>query len=218
MDGQTFKEIIDALDRRFPEAKCELNYSTPFELLVAVILSAQCTDKRVNAATKEMFAKYNTPEAIAGMDDALLERYLYPLGFYRSKTKSLKAAAKKIIDDYGGRVPDGLAELTAIPGVGRKTASVILSEAFGKNAFAVDTHVLRVCRRLGITDGQNTDPYAAELAVSAIIDADRMGRAHILMVFFGRYVCTARNPECEKCPITDKCQFVKTKNHAYKEQ
>ncbi|MDR3263006.1 MAG: endonuclease III [Clostridiales bacterium] len=210
MDKQELNAVIDELTKRFPNARCELGYNSPFELLTAVILSAQCTDKRVNQVTPILFKRYPSPAAYTEADDAELEQYLYPLGFYKNKSKSLKAAAKMILSEYGGEVPLGFDDLVRIPGVGRKTANVILSEAFGQNAFAVDTHVLRVANRLGII--RSDDPYKVELAVTALLDAARLGKAHILLVNFGRYLCVARNPKCYECPITSYCKHYIDKN------
>jgi endonuclease-3 len=203
MDKEKLKEVVDILEERFPNARCELNYRTPFELLVAVILSAQCTDKRVNKVAEELFEKYNSPEDFCRIESAELEKYLYPVGFYRNKAAAIKAAAEMILTQFGGEVPNEQDELTKIPGVGVKTANIILSEAFHKNAFAVDTHVLRVSRRLGI-DGSG-DPAKVEKSVTALLDENRWGRAHILFVFFGRYICTARGPKCRECPISEYC-------------
>ncbi|MDR2046548.1 MAG: endonuclease III [Clostridiales bacterium] len=203
MEKRQLNAVIDRLEKYFPEARCELRYKTPFELLVAVILSAQCTDKRVNAVTKELFEKYRTPEDFAAISDGELERLLYPVGFYKNKARAVKSAAELLLKKYGGEVPDGFDELIKIPGVGRKTANVILSEAFHKDAFAVDTHVLRVSKRFGIADGES--PYKTELAVGELLDGNRLGKAHILLVLFGRYVCVARKPKCGECPVSDLC-------------
>ena len=205
MDREAFNALIDDLELSFPEVRCELNYRTPFELLVAVILSAQCTDKRVNAVTVELFKKYREPADFAGADTDDLERIIYTCGFYRHKSKSIKAAALKIIEEHGGKVPDDYDGLINIPGVGRKTANVILAEAFKKNAFAVDTHVLRVSNRLGIVESR--DPYKVELAATALLNGERLGLAHILLVFLGRYICKARNPECLRCPAKQICAY-----------
>jgi endonuclease-3 len=203
MDKQKLEKIVDILESRFPDARCELNYNTPFELLVAVILSAQCTDKRVNKVLGELFQKYRSPEDFSRIEIGELEKYLYPVGFYRNKAAAVKVAADMILTAFGGEVPDERDELTKIPGVGVKTANVILSEAFHKNAFAVDTHVLRVSRRLGIDE--SGDPAKVERSVTALLDENRLGRTHILFVFFGRYICTARGPKCGECPITEYC-------------
>jgi endonuclease-3 len=210
MDKEKLKEVVDILENRFPNARCELNYKTPFELLVAVILSAQCTDKRVNKVAEELFEKYNSPEDFRRIEIGELEKYLYPLGFYRNKAAAIKAAAEMILTQFGGEVPNERDELTKIPGVGVKTANVILSEAFHKNAFAVDTHVLRVSGRLGID--ASGDPAKVEKSVTALLDENRLGRAHILFVFFGRYICVARNPKCGECPIVEYCSERKIVN------
>ncbi|MDR2090604.1 MAG: endonuclease III [Clostridiales bacterium] len=207
MDKKKISEIVDILENRFPNARCELNYQTPFELLVAVILSAQCTDKRVNAVTAELFKKYSSPQDFCRIEIGELERLLYPVGFYRNKAAAVKAAAEMVSTRFSGVVPNELDELTQIPGVGRKTANVILSEAFHKNAFAVDTHVLRTADRLGID--KSGDPVKVEKSVTGLLDENRLGRAHILFVFFGRYVCVAKKPKCGECPVDRYCEYLK---------
>ncbi|MDR1906119.1 MAG: endonuclease III [Clostridiales bacterium] len=203
MGESDMNAIIDRLEEYFPNVRCELDYKTPFELLVAVILSAQCTDKRVNKVTAELFKKYNTPKDFAQIDPGELEKYIFTAGFYKNKSRHIIAAAQIIMTEYGGDVPSERDELVKLPGVGRKTANVILSEAFKKNAFAVDTHVLRVANRLGVT--KSRDPYKVESDVSNRLKEERLGKAHILLVAFGRYICTARNPKCRECPISCFC-------------
>jgi endonuclease-3 len=200
-----FNAIIDKLEECYPNARCELDYTTPFELLVAVILSAQCTDKRVNKITEELFCVANTPKAILELSESELEKLIYTAGFYKNKSKAIRESARAILENYGGNVPDTMDELVKLSGVGRKTASVILSEGFKKAAFAVDTHILCVTKRLGIADG--IDPLKTELTVRELLPEARLSRAHILLVFFGRYVCTARNPKCGECVISGECLF-----------
>ena len=201
--AKTVQRITEALATAYPEAAPALNFSTPFELLVATVLSAQCTDKRVNAVTKELFEKYKTAEDFADMNPQDLERIIFTCGFYRTKAANIIACAKEIATNYGGEIPADIESLTALPGIGRKSANVILSEIYKANAFAVDTHVMRVIVRLGIYDRK--DPVKIERKVLEILDNNRLSVAHRLLVFFGRYRCHARSPECEGCRLKEYC-------------
>jgi endonuclease-3 len=199
-------KIIDILKEEYPYARCELDYGTPFQLLTAVILSAQCTDRRVNAVTGELFKKYKTAADFTELESEELEKTIYTCGFYKNKAANIIACAKEIADKWGGEVPSDIESLTALPGIGRKSANVILSEAFKIQAFAVDTHVMRVCVRLGIADKK--DPVKIEKIVTELLDNNRLSEAHKLLVFFGRYRCHARKPECEGCRVRVYCKYV----------
>jgi endonuclease-3 len=179
-----------------------------FELLVAVILSAQCTDKRVNLVTKELFKTASAPADFLRMGQAELEKRIYTCGFYRQKAKSILSAAADILARYDGRVPDDFDELLKLRGVGRKTANVMISVAFGGAAIAVDTHVFRVSRRLGLSDGAT--PYEVEKDLTALLDETDRSRAHHLLIFHGRYCCKAQKPLCSECPVA---HFCKELNH-----
>lgn len=208
---KTKKEVVEILDKLsilHPDAHCELVHSSAFELLVATILSAQCTDVRVNIVTEEMFKKYNTPEQFASLTIKEIEEMIKTCGLYKSKAKKIKEASTIIVEKFGGEVPDTLEELVTLPGVGRKTAGVVLSNAFGVPAIAVDTHVFRVSNRIGIVK-ENT-PEKTEFALMKAIPKDRWTHSHHLLIFQGRRVCKARKPECESCNITEYCNYYKT--------
>lgn len=205
MNKQTADKIIDNLEEQFPGAKCELNYTTPFELLVAVILSAQCTDKRVNKVTSELFKIYNTPEQFSKLSVEELSFYIYSCGFYKNKATSIIDTSKILLEKYNGEVPDTMEELTSLKGVGRKTANVVLSEAFHQPAIAVDTHVLRVSNRLGFV--KTKVPDVCEKALMQSIDKSRWSRAHHLFIFLGRYCCKSQNPNCKVCSVKKYCKY-----------
>lgn len=198
-------EILDRLKLIHPSPVCELDFRTPFELLVAVILSAQCTDKRVNEVTKTLFAKYDTPEDFANIDVHELERLIFSCGFYKNKAANIIKASTDILVRFGGRVPSTVDELTTLAGVGRKTANVVYAVAFGGQAMAVDTHVLRLANRIGFV--KSDKPEVVEKALTAVFPEDRWTEAHHLLIHHGRYVCKARNPECDKCTICEYCDY-----------
>lgn len=198
-------KIIELLGQKYPSAACELNYETPFELLVAVILSAQCTDKRVNEVTKRLFDNYKSPQEFASMDSEELEKLIFSCGFYRSKAKNIIGAAKKICSDYGGEVPSDMKSLLTLSGVGRKTANVVMAEAFDAQTAPVDTHVFRVSRRLGLSQGKT--PEAVEKDLLAEIPSDSLTKTHHLLIFHGRYTCKSQKPHCEDCPVTQLCNY-----------
>nr|WP_312214775.1 endonuclease III [Clostridioides sp.] len=204
------KIILDKLEEMYPDAECELNYNTPFELLIATILSAQCTDVRVNKVTSEMFKKYNTPDDFANLSLDEISEEIKTCGLYKSKSQKIKGTSTQLRENYGGEVPDTLEELIKLPGVGRKTAGVVLSNAFGKPAIAVDTHVFRVSNRIGIVDGPT--PEKTEFALMKAIPKDRWSKSHHTLIFHGRRMCKARKPECENCNITEYCNFHKNIN------
>lgn len=197
--------IYENLASMHPDAKCELNYTTPFELLVAVILSAQCTDKRVNEVTKELFKVYNKPEDYARLTPEQLKPYVFSCGFYNNKATNIIAASKAIVKDYGGEVPSDFDALTSLAGVGRKTASVVTAVAFGLPAMPVDTHVFRVARRIGIASGDTVEKVETELKEG--FPKERWNSLHHYLIFHGRYLCKSRAPLCEKCLLRDVCKF-----------
>jgi endonuclease-3 len=199
--------IARALGRTYPDATCELDFAGPWQLLVATILSAQCTDVRVNQVTPELFRRYRTAADYARAPAGELEEAIRTTGFFNSKAKSLRRAGAALAAGHGGRVPETMAELVALPGVGRKTANVILGNAFGKDeGFVVDTHVGRLARRLGFT--RQTDPVKVEKDLNAIVpQGQRTLDAHRL-IFHGRQICVARKPRCEICPVLPLCPRV----------
>jgi endonuclease-3 len=199
------RAIFERLRARNPHPKTELEYSTPFELLIAVILSAQATDKSVNVATRRLFADANTPEAILALGEDGLAAYVRSIGLYKGKAKNITATCRKLVDEYGGTVPDDRESLEALPGVGRKTANVILNTAFGQPTLAVDTHVFRVANRTGLAPGK--DVRAVEDALVKSIPAEFLHDAHHWLILHGRYVCKAVKPDCPRCPIADLCEY-----------
>lgn len=198
-------KCLDVLEETYPDAKCELEHRSPFELLVATILSAQCTDVRVNKVTEEMFKKYNKPEDFANMDIKTLEGLVKECGLYRNKAKNIKATSNVILEEFNGKVPETIKDLMKLPGVGKKTANVVASTCFGVPAIAVDTHVFRVSNRIGFVSENNVEK--TEKALEKKIDRDRWTKAHHLFIFHGRRCCTARSPKCQACPIKDFCRY-----------
>jgi len=201
------EQIFNLLESMHSGADCELNFSTPFELLVAVILSAQCTDKRVNIITDKLFKVYNTPEQFAGLTLEDLKPYIFSCGFYNNKGKNIIAMSKSLIEKHGGQVPATMEELTALDGVGRKTASVVLTVAFDIPAMPVDTHVFRVSRRLGLSEA-NT-PEGVEKDLTAQYEKEKWHRLHHYLIHHGRYICKAQSPNCEICALTEVCPAYK---------
>ena len=197
------KFVLDGLDIMIKDPKCELNFSTPFELLVAVILSAQCTDKRVNQVTSQLFKTHNSPVDFVNISQEELEEKIHSCGFYHNKARSIKLASRDIIDKFGGEVPSDFDELLSLAGVGRKTANVVMAVAFGKDAIAVDTHVLRVSNRLGLV--KTHDPNKCEMKLREIFPKNTWSKLHYQMVLFGRYTCKAMKPQCEKCVFNREC-------------
>ncbi|MDD3946582.1 MAG: endonuclease III [Clostridia bacterium] len=197
-------EIYNKLATMHPDAKCELDYTTPFELLVAVILSAQCTDKRVNLATKKLFEVYNKPEQYAALSLEDLKPYIFSCGFYNNKAKNIIAMSQSLVKNFGGEVPSTIEELTTLGGVGRKTASVVLGTVFGIPAIAVDTHVFRVSHRLGLSYGKTPDKVEEDLR--NLFPKEKWVKLHSYLVFHGRYVCHAQKPDCASCLLKDNCE------------
>lgn len=196
---------LDILDRTYPDAHCELIHNSPFELLVATILSAQCTDVRVNQITSELFKMYNKPEDFVNMKQEELEEHIRSAGFYRNKAKSIISASNVILENYNGKVPQTIEELVKLPGVGKKTANVVASTCFGVPAIAVDTHVFRVSNRIGFVSEKTVEK--TEEALQKKIDRDRWTKAHHLFIFHGRRTCMARNPRCNDCSLRDFCRY-----------
>ena len=197
-------KIFALLAKRYPKATTALRHSNPLQLLVATILSAQCTDKRVNIVTKDLFRKYKTPEDFARASQETLEQEIRTTGFFRNKAKNVRASAAKIIEDFGGKVPDNMTDLLALPGVARKTANCVLGSAFGKNeGFVVDTHVKRLAGRLGLS--KHTDPVKIARDIMDLTPRDDWALDAHLLIFHGRTFCTARNPNCTDCPINKLC-------------
>ncbi len=199
----TAEKLLDKLKVMHPDAACELNYKTPFELLVAVILSAQCTDKRVNMVTDTLFKIYNTPEAFSKLTHEELEPLILSTGFYKNKAESLILMSKDLLLRFGGVVPQSLEELISLRGVGRKTASVVLAVAFKIPAMPVDTHVFRVSKRLRLSDGKSTETVEEDLRW--FFKKEDWIDAHHLLLFHGRYICKAQKPMCEKCNLVEVC-------------
>ena len=200
--------VINILKDYYPDATCSLDFTTPFEIVVATILSAQCTDERVNKTTPALFNKYSTPYDFLNIDLNVLEDLIHPCGFYRNKAKNIKACAQKIVSDFNGKVPCTAEELMSLPGVGRKTANVVLLEAFGiAQGIAVDTHAKRISNLIGFSN--ESDPVKIEQDLLKIIPKEYLKDVNHLLVWHGRNICIARNPKCDKCPIKDYCNHYK---------
>jgi len=199
-------EILETLHRLYPDAHCELNYRTPFELLIATILSAQCTDKRVNEITAPLFERYNKPEHYLHLSQEEMEEHIKGLGLYKNKSRNILETCRILYEKYNGEVPRTHEELEALPGVGRKTANVVLSNAFGIPAIAVDTHVFRVANRLGLAESDSVDEVERQLMKR--IPREKWSDAHHWLIWHGRRVCTARNPRCSECPLQPMCRYA----------
>lgn len=195
--------ILDTLAQTYPEAAPQLHFTNPFELLIATILSAQCTDKQVNKTTAVLFPIYGTAAKMAAATEEELEPYIKTCGLFKTKGKNIIATSRILMEQYGGEVPDTLEALMKLPGVGRKTANVVLSNAFGKPAIAVDTHVFRVANRLGLADAK--DVLHTEQQLMENIPKEKWSIAHHWLIFHGRQVCSARNPACERCSVAPYC-------------
>ena len=205
MDKKVVKSIIERLSTVFID-KPALNFSTPYQLLVAVILSAQCTDERVNKVTEVLFKDYGTPENMITLSQEELEKYIFSCGLYRSKAKHILSATKDLIEKHNGQVPEDFKALKSLAGVGQKTANVVSSVGFKKDAIAVDTHVFRVSNRIGIVKENNV--LKTENSLKKAIDKSDWSRSHHYLIYLGRSFCKARKPDCEKCPINDLCKKI----------
>ncbi len=198
------ERVSRALSVLYPEPKCELDYSTPFQLLIAVILSAQTTDKRVNTITPTLFERYPDAQALSKANLFALREILRPIGFFRAKARAIRETAKLLVKRHKGEVPRTLAEMVKLQGVARKTANVVLGEAFGiSEGIAVDTHVERVARRLGLTEARTV--RGVEKDLMALTPREAWAKDHLRMVLFGRYLCVARSPKCDRCPVRSDC-------------
>lgn len=205
MEAQNKQRIYDELDALFPDAGCELNHKNPFQLLVAVMLSAQTTDVSVNKVTPALFAAYPSAKELSEATEESLQDYIRSIGLYRNKARSIKKMAQILVEKYDGEVPNDYRSLVALPGVGRKTANVVMAEAFGVPAIAVDTHVARISKRLGFAD--RDDPVIViEDKLMAEIPEERWIKMHHQLIHFGRYRCRAKNPDCHLCHLIDICQ------------
>ncbi|KUO64854.1 MAG: endonuclease III [Gracilibacter sp. BRH_c7a] len=200
-------EILKLLAMAYPDAYCELTYKNPFELLIATILSAQATDQKVNQITSKLFPSYPTPADMLRLTPSQLEAKIKSIGLYRTKAHNILETCRILVEDYDGEVPKTLAELINLPGVGRKTANVVLANAFGVPAFPVDTHVLRVSNRLGLAQGKN--PFEVENTLTALIPSELWIDTHHQLIFHGRRVCSAKNPQCGQCLLREYCPSSK---------
>ena len=203
------KKVFDRLNVLIDNPESELNYSNEFELLIAVMLSAQCTDKRVNMITSRLFQRYKTPSDFANSTIEEVEEYIKSCNYYHNKAKNIINACKTIVDKFAGKVPCTHDELVSLPGVGNKTANVVQAVAFGQQALPVDTHVMRVSNRLGVI--QSSNPNRCEVALKEAFFGYDYVKVHHLLLLFGRYHCTARNPKCENCVLRDICVYIKHK-------
>lgn len=205
MNAAKRREIFARLQAANPKPTTELEYDTPFQLLIAVLLSAQATDKSVNIATRKFFPQYGTPQALVALGEEGLSDYIKTIGLYRTKAKNAIATCRILIEQHGGKVPQTREALEALPGVGRKTANVVLNTAFGQPTMAVDTHIFRVSNRTGLAPGKNV--LEVELKLEKFVPREYLQDAHHWLILHGRYVCVARKPKCPQCGISDLCEY-----------
>lgn len=205
MEKENIEKTLKVLSETYPNAKCALEFKSPYELLVSTILSAQCTDVRVNQVTEELYKEYNTPEKMISLTEEELGEKIRSCGFYKNKSKNILGATRDIIQKHGGEVPKTMEELIELPGVGRKTANVVLSNAFGVPAIAVDTHVFRVSNRLGIAKGDTPDQV--EKGLMENVPREMWSDTHHYLIWHGRQICKARKPQCEICPLAPYCGY-----------
>lgn len=210
--AELYTRVLEYFDKAMPIAETELHYENPFQLLIAVILSAQCTDKRVNMVTPDLFARYDTPQELAEAHPDEVFNYIKSISYPNNKARHLVGMAQKLCSDFGGEVPATLEELTTLPGVGRKTANVIQAVVYNKAAMAVDTHVFRVSHRIGLVPKSCTTPYSVEKRLVKYIPEKLIPKAHHWLILHGRYVCKARLPECDKCGLTGICREYANKD------
>lgn len=203
---ERYRRTLQLLSEAIPEPKTELSYDTPFHLLLAVILSAQCTDKRVNMVTPALFEAFPDAATLAASNPETVYEYIRSVSYPNNKTRSLLVAARTIVEEFGGEIPDNIDDLMRIPGVGRKTANVMLAVVWNRAAMAVDTHVFRVSERIGLTTGSRT-PLETERALVANIPEEQIPMAHHWLILHGRYTCKARKPDCLNCTLTDVCRY-----------
>ena len=204
--SEDIKEILDRLEAQYPEAECALHHQNVFQLIVAVALSAQTTDKSVNQVTPALFDAYPDAEALAAAEPSEVEEYIKRIGMYRTKAKNIVGLAKSLVTDHNGQVPEDYDALVALPGVGRKTANVVLSVGFGHQRIAVDTHVFRVANRVGLVEAK--DVLKTELGLMERIPEERWSRTHHSLIFHGRQCCDARKPQCGTCVIAEFCEYL----------
>ena len=202
---ELYAHVLSYLQQTMDSTETELHYSNPFELIVAVVLSAQCTDKRINQVTPRLFADFPTPEAMAATTPEVVYDYIRSVSYPNNKARHLVGLARMLCDRFGGQVPSTLEELTQLPGVGRKTANVVQAVAFGKAALAVDTHVFRVSHRLGLVPARCTTPYSVEMELRRHIPENLVASSHYWLLLLGRYTCLARRPKCGTCGLSDVC-------------
>ncbi|WP_010095859.1 endonuclease III [Ornithinibacillus scapharcae] len=205
LNKKQIRFCLDEIAKMFPDAECELTHDNPFELVIAVLLSAQCTDALVNKVTKDLFQKYKTPEDYLAVPLEELQHDIRSIGLYRNKAKNIQKLCQVLIDEYGGEVPNSKEELEKLAGVGRKTANVVVSVAFGEPAIAVDTHVERVSKRLGICRWKDS-VLEVEETLMRKVPKDEWSVTHHRLIFFGRYHCKAKNPNCPECPLLELCR------------
>ena len=208
MEAERAQKALQILAETYPDARPALQYNTAYELLVAVILSAQCTDERVNKVTAELFREHNTPQTMLRLTQEQLEGYIFSCGLYRSKAKHILSASRDILDKFGGQVPSGFAELKSLAGVGQKTANVVASVWFDEDAIAVDTHVFRVSNRLGLACART--PEKTEEQLKQVIPQADWSKAHHWLIWHGRRVCHAQKPNCDICPLVGVCDFAQS--------
>jgi len=211
MEAEQVRKILDALVELYPEAKAELHFTNPFETLIATILSAQCTDKRVNVVTEKLFAMFPDAEAMSKLTPEELEPHIKSCGLYHNKAKNIVAASKALVENYGGEVPCDRKKLMALPGVGQKTAGVVLLAAFGDDQIPVDTHVFRVSNRIGLAHADT--PNGVEAQLREILPKEIWSHAHHLLIWHGRRCCAARKPACERCPLRGELCEYNTENN-----
>jgi len=213
MNKKQIRHILDTMAEMFPDAHCELHHSNPFELTIAVLMSAQCTDEMVNKVTKDLFQKYKTPEDYVNVSLEELENDIRRIGLYRNKAKNIKALCQILIEQHNGEIPASHEDLVKLPGVGRKTANVVMSNAFDYPAIAVDTHVERVSKRLGICRWKDT-VLEVEKTLMKKVPMEEWTLTHHRLIFFGRYHCKAQNPRCQECPLLEICREGKKRMKA----
>lgn len=210
LEKDKIKEVLDILEKTYPEAECALHHKNVFQLIVAVALSAQTTDKSVNVVTPSLFERYPDAEALAAADVEEVSEYIKRIGMYKTKAKNIVGMAQKLVSDYDGQVPENYDALVSLPGVGRKTANVVLSVGFGHQRIAVDTHVFRVANRIGLV--HEKDVLKTELSLMERIPEERWSRTHHSLIYHGRQCCDARKPKCDDCPINMLCEYINGEN------
>ena len=202
-------KAVEILEELYPDAICSLEYDVPHELMIATRLAAQCTDARVNTVTPELFSKYTSIEAFAEANVEDVEKIIYPCGFYRTKAADIVAACQMLRDEFGGKLPDNMEDLLRLPGIGRKTANLLLGDIFRKPAVVCDTHCIRICGKLGLTDSK--DPFKCEMRLREIVEPEKSNDFCHRLVLFGRDICSARSPKCGECPMAEFCPSCEKK-------